>query len=192
MNMGTWHDIAVRCGASKSEHTYMPNYERLLKPLRDEPINLLEIGICNGGSLKTWLAIFPNAYVYGVDVVNNVRWTHERCTIHVCDQFSDRLATLFPPESLDVVIDDGSHVFHHQTKARESLWPALKPGGWYFVEDIIDLNDIRYWATFERFAVFTRFMRRINNETRQFDQRHSLDDVLVAIRKMPCPPAWEW
>lgn len=190
MDLGSWHEVARRCGASKVEHTYMRHYERLLWWLYQRPISLLEIGVCNGGSIKTWLELFPNAYVYGVDVKNDTPWLTGRCEgrvcIFLCDQANPALATLFPPESLDVVIDDGSHVFADQTKARESLWPALKPGGWYFVEDILNLNDLKYWATFSRFRVFTDFMRRLDGE------RMSTDDVLVALRKEPCPLPWEW
>lgn len=184
--LGPWHVVARDCGASKAEHTYMRHYEALLAGLSNQRINLLEIGICNGGSLATWLNLFPHAHIFGVDVVNNVKWFHERVTIRLCDQADPRLGTLFPPESLDVIIDDGSHVLEHQTRARESLWPALKPGGWYFIEDIINLNDLRYWGTFGRFRVFMDYLRRSDRV------QHSLDDVLVVLRKEPCSMPWEW
>lgn len=207
--LGTWHAVGRRCGASKCEHTYMPHYERLLGSLADKPINLLEIGVCSGGSLKMWLELFPKARIYGVDVVNNTPWkpgvfenhidlldarapiqkrltSDDRPYIHTLDQSDPKLATIFPENFLDVIIDDGSHVFDHQTKARESLWPALKPSGWYFIEDILDLNNLRYWGTFARFRVFMDYLRRSDRV------QHCLDDALVVLRKEPCPLPWEW
>lgn len=192
IDLGNWHAVARRCGASKAEHTYMPHYEKLLGHYVDMPLNILEIGVCNGGSIKTWMELFPRGMIYGVDVKNDTRWPsnayapEEPVRIDLCDQSDPRLVTLYPPESLDVVIDDGSHAFSDQTRARESLWPALKPGGFYFIEDILDLRDLRYWASFARFKMFSSFMRRLDGVT------PSYDDVLVVLRKEPCPPAWEW
>lgn len=36
----------------------------------------------------------------------------------------------------DVIIDDGSHVESHQLLTLDVLWPCLKPGGFYVVEDL--------------------------------------------------------
>ena len=35
-----------------------------------------------------------------------------------------------------MVIDDGSHVPEHQVISFEALWPSVKPGGIYVVEDV--------------------------------------------------------
>ena len=41
----------------------------------------------------------------------------------------------------DIVIDDGSHVPEHQIATFKTLWPALRGGGLYAVEDI----ETSYW-----------------------------------------------
>ena len=35
------------------------------------------------------------------------------------------------PELLDIIIDDGSHRFHDQETMLLTLWPRLRPGGFY-------------------------------------------------------------
>ena len=42
---------------------------------------------------------------------------------------------------LDVIVDDGSHVSAHVILSFETLYPSLKPGGIYIVEDI----GTSYW-----------------------------------------------
>ena len=41
------------------------------------------------------------------------------------------------PELLDIIIDDGSHRFHDQETMLLTLWPRLRPGGFYVVEDVL-------------------------------------------------------
>ncbi len=57
----------------------------------------------------------------------------------VCDQSNPR--ALFDlmgkvPEMLDVIIDDGSHVTEHQILTAKTLFPYLKRGGVYIIEDV--------------------------------------------------------
>jgi len=40
---------------------YLDEWDRFFKPYRDQSINLLEIGIQNGGSLEIWSRYFPKA-----------------------------------------------------------------------------------------------------------------------------------
>ncbi len=40
---------------------YVNEYDRIFSPYRDRPLNLLEIGIQNGGSLEIWPTYFPYA-----------------------------------------------------------------------------------------------------------------------------------
>ena len=48
---------------------YLPMYHRHFKKFRGKAINLLEIGLLGGGSLKMWRKYFGNkANIYGVDI----------------------------------------------------------------------------------------------------------------------------
>ncbi|EOD13522.1 hypothetical protein EMIHUDRAFT_451970 [Emiliania huxleyi CCMP1516] len=41
------------------------------------------------------------------------------------------------PPQLDIILDDGSHRFLDQEKTLHVLWPRLRPGGFYIIEDIL-------------------------------------------------------
>jgi trans-aconitate methyltransferase len=184
--LGLWHAIARKHGASKADHTYMRHYEFLLSADAGDVEAVLEIGLGDGSSIKTWLELFPNAHVYGIDNVRHFTWKHPRVTVHTLDQSDPTIANLFPPESLDIIIDDAIHLFEPQKAAVQSLWPALKEGGWYFIEDIIDPRNLQYWAAYQRFRMFADYLRQSDRSTL------SVDDILVVLRKPPCPMPWEW
>ena len=44
---------------------------------------------------------------------------------------------------MDLVIDDGDHSWAGNTKTIEALWPLVKPGGWYVIEDVSTGGDVR-------------------------------------------------
>ena len=52
----TLDEIGLKYGTDKSSshHHYLPFYETFMAPLRDAPITLLEIGVYQGASLRTW------------------------------------------------------------------------------------------------------------------------------------------
>ena len=43
-------------GADKWQH-YLNAYDEILKPFQGEDVSLLEVGVCNGGSLEIWSKI---------------------------------------------------------------------------------------------------------------------------------------
>ena len=48
-------------------HKYHKTYEPEFKRLKNDEINILEIGVLFGNSLYSWLDYFPNANLYAVD-----------------------------------------------------------------------------------------------------------------------------
>lgn len=127
---------------------------------RDEPISLLEIGLgvtgphCQpqvvhgsnpgGASMKMWSEYLPNASITGIDINPAPYLDTDRVKTYVVDQGSrESLADFLkqhPDPSFDIIIDDGSHRADHQQISLEMLFPHLKPGGLYFVEDLNDFG----------------------------------------------------
>lgn len=132
----------------QAAHHYTRVYHELFRSKALEPIRILEIGLCRGRvqgaaqdqvpSLQMWLEYFPNAEVIGADI-EDFRWfSHPRVRIHRVDQ-GDRnmLAELGATEKpLDIIIDDGSHASVHQHLTLGVLFPSLKPGGLFVIEDL--------------------------------------------------------
>lgn len=135
-----WHRLGMEFGTDKATHLYMSVYERLLGPGSPNILRLLEIGVQNGNSIRMWLKLLPNAHVYAIDYDPAAQWLFKndpRVTVFTAFQQDPAIANLFGPCSLDVIVDDGGHFLELQRDSLQILWPCLKVGGLYFVEDIL-------------------------------------------------------
>jgi len=141
--------LALRHGADKASkvHGYTRAYELHLAPWRHRPIVLLEIGIGGGASLRMWRDYFPQAKVYGLDVADcEGLEAHGIRTFQGGQADEDVLERLLAQTGpLDVVIDDGSHRWADQIASFRKLYPHLKPGGYYVVEDL----HTSYWDRYK-------------------------------------------
>ncbi|MEU1285115.1 hypothetical protein [Kitasatospora sp. NPDC005856] len=147
--------LSARFGSDKwaDLHWYTQHYERHFARFRDAPIRLLEIGIGGydapdqgGASLRMWQRYFPAALVLGLDVVPKPGVRGPRIATAVGDQgdpaLLDELGRRFGP--FDIVIDDGSHLNAHVRTSFTALFPHVRPGGLYVVEDL----QTAYWPGF--------------------------------------------
>jgi hypothetical protein len=100
---------------------------------------MLEIGVQNGESLKMWRDYFPEAVIYGWDIVDLSHLNSDRVFNHVVDQGkANRIMEFFNKNDigLDFVIDDGSHKSEDQIVSLFTIWPFLNSGGVYIIEDM--------------------------------------------------------
>jgi hypothetical protein len=141
MSEVTLDAIGLRFGTDKSSrhHDYLNFYEQQFARRRQEPLTLLEVGVFNGASVRTWREYFPNAKIVGADIEPMAkRWRGERIEIEYMDQSNledlNRVAIKHGP--FDIVIEDGSHLWEHQITTLKTLYPHVRPGGLYVVEDL--------------------------------------------------------
>jgi hypothetical protein len=134
-------ELAVANGADKSSelHGFTAVYERLLEPRRDEAVTLLEIGVFEGASLRMWRDYFPIARIFGIDFLESAGQAAPPGTTTLIGnatdtEFLDTLVETTGP--LDVIIDDGGHRPEQQLASLFYLWPHLRPGGIYAIEDV--------------------------------------------------------
>ena len=132
------NECGILHGTDKSSlgHGYLRQYERLFGHLRNEPINILEIGVGGGESIRMWSEYFPRSVVVGIDF-------HKGCLLHAGQRriveigaiddvaFLQRLGVLYRPT---IVIDNGSHRADHIILAFQHLYPLMQQGGYYVVE----------------------------------------------------------
>jgi hypothetical protein len=142
-------------------HNYLVHMERFFEPLRNEPINLVEIGVGGGESVRTWLEYFLCAGVIGIDSVSLTNeWNlprkfgefgrdytnddlaakyYSRYAFHAADQTDPVFWACFAADygkTIDIAIDDGSHQPKAVMISFTGLWPLIKPGGLYCIEDL--------------------------------------------------------
>lgn len=131
-------------------HCYALTYEALFAGFRQEPFNLLEIGLDTASqhtgdprdapSLRVWRDYFPQASLFGYDI-NDFSFLELPGTVtHRGDQSSRQDLTRFLEANglprFRVILDDGSHASSHQQISLSALFPYLEPGGLYVIEDL--------------------------------------------------------
>ena len=135
---GLLQQIGERWGTDKATyHRYCDFYEEHL-PGRDFAGTMLEIGIMDGRSLGMWREYWPHATVVGVDNVVRAVPSRLHAVTTVLGDATDPnfVAALSGHGPFDVVLDDASHLTGDQQKTFDLLWPHVKPGGLYVIEDL--------------------------------------------------------
>lgn len=139
------YDIAMRHGTDKEfYHHYSAPYEEAFGVIRDKPVMLLEIGVggnddpkAGGESLRMWRDYFRHGQIYGIDLHDKSAQDSRRIKTFRGSQ-DDPAFLLEVIQAIghpDIIVDDGSHECPRTLASFEILWPSLKPGGWYVIED---------------------------------------------------------
>lgn len=133
-------EMGMSTGTDKTSifHDYLRHYERIFARFKNEPINVFEIGVLGGASLKMWERFFTRARIIGIDIKAECqKYATERTTIEIGSQadvnFLESIVTKYPPT---IIIDDGSHRADHIRISFEYLFPRLLLGGIYSIEDL--------------------------------------------------------
>jgi len=130
---------------------YLSEYDRILRPYRDKPIRLLEIGVQNGGSLEIWAEYFSTGSIFiGCDNDPNcqsLNFEDGRISLVIGDAAHEttRNEILSHSPEFDIIIDDGSHRSSEVIRSFAVYFPALVDGGIYVVEDL----HASYWEEYE-------------------------------------------
>ncbi|MCF4102124.1 class I SAM-dependent methyltransferase [Gillisia sp. M10.2A] len=131
-------------------HFYTPHYQEHFKKFKYKKIKMLEIGVggyknpyLGGNSLRMWKSYFPLAKIFSFDIYDKSFLQERRINIfkgsQIDEAFLDELMQNVGEPT--IIIDDGSHINNHVIKTFEILFPKLKLGGIYVVEDI----QTSYW-----------------------------------------------
>lgn len=115
------------------------------------PKNIFELGIFKGGSVVLYNEIFKPRKFVAVDLSttplpnledylqNNPQGANVSLQFGVNQADRPRLAEIcakeFGNEPLDLVIDDASHLLFETRESFRELFPRLRPGGVYIIED---------------------------------------------------------
>lgn len=111
---------------------YYPVYEALAAEL-GPAARICEIGVLGGGSLVMWRALFPSGDITGVDCDPGCIWPEG--TRRVVRRGEDPDLPNVLGGTFDLVVDDGGHQGDATEAAFHNLWPLVRPGGYYVIED---------------------------------------------------------
>jgi hypothetical protein len=166
--MKTLRQLINFYGSDKNLNEYTPIYQSIFHPLKNNEINLLEIGIgtlipnvpssmvgygdkhyAPGASLKAFRDFFHNGKIYGGDIQKDCMFEEDRIKTFLFDSTNaDACNSALNNLTFDIIIDDGLHESQAQLNTFSNLFPRLNSGGYYFIEDIASHNPLYdQWET---------------------------------------------
>ena len=216
----------------KPHNGYTKVYYEIMKDFQNENVNIFEIGVYFGASIKMWWEFFPNGKIYGIDngrlvpgstaipggymgtelpflstddvkllqpeaLVESVNFNwleNDRIKAFKADQRSkkqlEKAFEYFKCNTFDVILDDGQHFQEHQQKSIGLLFPNVKSGRYYIIEDVVDYQSLIYdnifWGQKKRDAtdstdyVFTKFIETGKLES-PYISKEQIDYVIENI-----------
>ena len=119
-------------------HGYTEEYGKIIP--ETGKYNLFEIGIWHGDSLRMWHEYNPELYIDAIDIdVETRKYDKEinNVNVFIADQGNIKeLERLSLCTEYDFIVDDGSHRYEDILTSYKVLYPKLKDGGYYFIEDL--------------------------------------------------------
>lgn len=168
-------------------HSYLPLYEKLLSSKKTSAKNILEVGICEGGSIKLWSDYFINATVYGLDIMQeNKLWegikNKPNIILHTCtDAYNENFFNnefLSKDILFDFMLDDGPHSLDSMKSFIRLYSQIMTTDGILIIEDVQDWK----WINILKEAV----PQHLKQYVKVYDLRGNkgrYDDIVFTIDK---------
>jgi hypothetical protein len=137
-------------------HSYVSFYDNLFEPIKTKKLNILEIGVLFGGSLKMWEYYFLNSQIFGIEdfsqktgqnyynnklvdpllVFEDLK-SHDRIKLYNLNcEDKQSVNHILENKIFDIIIDDASHEPSQQLNNLELFLPKVNKEGFYICEDI--------------------------------------------------------
>jgi SAM-dependent methyltransferase len=147
--MKSLEEISLNYESDKGSvyHGYLNIYEKYFSKYRNNLNNFLEIGLWKGESIKMWREYFTTGNLVGADILDLSHIQLPNTQIKLCDQQDrNQLQKLIDDtfNEFDIIIDDGGHWQHQQQITLGFIFPYLKSGGIFVIEDLHTANNPAY------------------------------------------------
>jgi hypothetical protein len=149
-------ELFNKYGSDKDRNGYSHLYSMLFDGIKNNEMNVLEIGIGTmvpraassmrgympdsyipGASLRAWNDYFVNSKIYGADIQEDTQFEENNIKTFLCDSTKkESVDAVFKDFKFDIIIDDGWHLDTAQLSTLKNFFPYLKDGGLYIIEDI--------------------------------------------------------
>jgi hypothetical protein len=157
-------DLFNHYGSDKDRNGYSHLYSILFDSIKNDKLNILEIGIgtmipgaCSsmknympetykpGASHRAWRDYFVNSNIYGADIQQDTQFSEDRINTFLLDSTNQyEVINLMSNLNIqfDIIIDDGWHFDEAQKKTLINFFPYLKENGLYIIEDIYPSSSL--------------------------------------------------
>ena len=171
----------------QNHHDYIVSfYDQELSNKKDLQLNILEIGVLTGNSLRVWKNWFTNSKIYGVD-----NWSDTAVKLVLEDLDGVNLVTgnaydinfldNFEDNFFDYIIDDGPHNIDSQIFTVQKWISKVKNGGKIIIEDV---KDIEVATALEKTILNNSEVLSYKiHDFRYNKNRFLYDDILIEIIK---------
>lgn len=187
---------------------YFDIYHAHFAGYRDQKITIIEFGVSHGGSLQMWKDYFGNkAEIIGVDIDPRCKELEEsQVKIRIGDQEDRAFLKSLVEEfgSFDIVIEDGGHTMPQQINTFEEIFPAVKDGGTFLIEDLHTSYWKEYGGGYKNPKTFIEYAKDIIDKvnawhshednlqidwyTRNIKAMHVYDSIIVFDKQTVFPP----
>jgi hypothetical protein len=181
-------EIVDNSRTDKNEcHSYLPLYQTLLESKKNTAKNVLEVGICKGGSIKLWSDFFTNATVYGMDIIDdNSVWdgikNNEKIILYTSTDAYDNdfFTTHFLNKNIkfDFMLDDGPHTIESMKQFIRMYLQLMTDDG------ILIIEDVQSWDWID--LLTAEVPDNLKPFVKSYDLRankHRYDDIVFTIDK---------
>ena len=147
--------LADAFGSDKGsiKHNYCTIYENIINNLTnnkrlDASLDLLEIGVACGSSIRSWSHFLPKSNIIGIDIrpeCRSVCRDLKNADIKIGDATKkEDCEQQLEGKKFDFIIDDGTHASEHILASFQILWDKVKSGGYYAIEDLACTYNEKY------------------------------------------------
>lgn len=117
---------------------YLDIYDLYFSKYKNNEISMLEIGIRDGASLRTFRDYFRKGKIIGLDINPETAFEDKRIKTYIGSQSSSKIIdTIFLENpNISIVLDDGSHVNELTIASFNLIFERLPSGSLYIIEDL--------------------------------------------------------
>ena len=160
--------------STKVWNGFLEIYSNYFKDYKDKEINILEIGIDRGESLRILRKYFTKAKICGIDIIDikfqiegvdliKADQTNEKNLKEICDKY----------KGFDIIIDDGGHHSKQIAISLNFLFDYLKDNGLYIVEDLNTSYSSRFGGSRLNLKKKTTTMNYLKSITDSINYEHN-------------------
>lgn len=166
---------------------YFDIYHRHFNAYRGKPITVVEFGVYHGGSVQMWKHYFgKKARIIGIDINPQCKDLEEKqIEIYIGDQedraFLRKLRKEVGP--IDILIEDGGHTMKQQITTFEEMFPAVKDGGVYLVEDLHTSYWKEYGGKYKKPGTFIEYSKHLIDQINAYHSKDKKNHPVTSYTK---------
>ena len=125
-------------------HKYSEFYEKFFKNIKNEKLDIFEIGSFKGNATASLFFYFKNSIIHSADLYPDIFcYSSKRIKNFKLDSSSSKdLSKISKKMSYDIIIEDAGHYLKDQIISLFKLFPSLKKNGIFIIEEL-DFPDTR-------------------------------------------------